>query len=781
MQPKGAGYNKFIFGLITTLICLGFSVISFADDGYPPVFKPEVNISQAAGEIKIDGNLDDAGWNNAAICDHFVENKPGDQIKPPVETKGYIAYDDNYLYVAIVCYDNPEDIRASFCERDRIYNDDNVGFFFDTYGDGSWAYTLNVNPYGIQADGLWTNGFGEDSKYDLIWKSAGQITDSGYQVEIAIPFSSLRFPNKEKQNWRIEFWRHHSRDVHHNISWSAYDRDEPCWACQWGYMNGLENVKPGKGIEIIPSFVGIQSGEATAFYDSTDTIIDSLIFNNDDADADVSLNFKYAITSSATIEATYNPDFSQVEANADQIDVNTTVALFFPEKRPFFQEGRDLFRTLFNTVYTRSINKPDFAAKFTARINRTSIAYLGAHDEVSPFIIPFEEHSKSFSLGKSTSNFFRIRQTFGENSQVGALVTDRRYEGGGSGSVLGLDGSFRLHQSLRFKIQTLASYIEEPNDTSLTANRKTYDNISESNVLLSDYTFGSNDQYTAGFDGEEFWGHAVTGILDYEVRDLYISARLSRISDAYRADNGFEPRNNRQQVFFIADKNFWFDGGLVERFSPQIFAARIWNMDGRIKDEWVMAELSYDLRKYQASFDTRFMISHENFADIQFDDIWNISHDFEFVPNEYISFGGTINYGNRIARYAKVMGKEFSFRTGIDLRPFDRLLSEFSYNYIQSRANETKELLFSGHVLRNKISLQLSRELSFRFVVQYNEFEKTWDFDPLITYRLSPFSLFYIGSTYDYQEYTNYRQLGTNATRLLSRQFFMKLQYQFQL
>ncbi len=784
MRAINSGANGVLYFLIIVSLLTSFNSHSFADDDYPPVFKPEITISRAPGEIKIDGQLRDAGWKDAAIADHFVENQPGDQIQPPVDTKAFITYDDNHLYVSVICYDNPEDIRASYCERDRLYSDDNVGFFFDTYGNASWAYTMNVNPHGIQADALWTNGFGEDSRYDLIWESAGQITDSGYQVEIAIPFSSLRFPNKEKQTWRIEFWRHHSRDVHHNISWSAYDRNEPCWACQWGFMYGLENVKPGKGIEIIPAIVGTQLGEVNEYATEIDvntSVIDSLILNNEDANADVSLNLKYAISSNATVEATYNPDFSQVEADAGQIDVNTTTALSFPEKRPFFQEGRDLFRTSFNAVYTRSINKPDFAAKFTSRINQTSIAYLGAHDEVSPVLIPFAEHSTEFTLGKSTSNFLRVRQTFGENSQVGALITDRRYEGGGSGSVLGLDGSFRLHQNFRLKIQTLASNIDEPNDTSITAADSTYDNIEERTIALNDYVFRTEDSLTAGFDGQNFWGHAFIGLLDYDVRDLFVSLRVSQVSDAYRAENGFEPRNNRQQISIVADKNFWFDKGLLERFSPRVFAARIWNMDGHIKDEWVNVELSYDLRKYQASFDTQFMLSRENFANIQFNDIWDISHHYSFVPNQHISFGGRVNYGNRIARWAKIMGREFTVQTWIDLKPFDRLLSEFSHTYTQSRANVTDELLFSGYILRNKISLQLSRELSFRFVVQYNEFGNSWDFDPLITYRLSPFSLFYIGTTYDYQKYVNYQQIDNNSTQLTQRQVFMKLQYQFQL
>ncbi|RKX26016.1 MAG: hypothetical protein DRP45_04560, partial [Candidatus Zixiibacteriota bacterium] len=182
-----------------------------ADDTFVPVYHPSMNVTKAAGDISIDGKLDDPGWQGAARADNFAEHNPGDQTKPPVETIAYITYDDGNLYVSFICYDDPSTIRASLCERGRLWNDDNVGFFLDTYGDAAWAYTLNVNPYGVQADAMWTPT-GQDGGFDLIWESAGMITDSGYQVEMAIPFAALRFPNKDIQTWRVDFWRNHPRE-----------------------------------------------------------------------------------------------------------------------------------------------------------------------------------------------------------------------------------------------------------------------------------------------------------------------------------------------------------------------------------------------------------------------------------------------------------------------------------------------------------------------------------------------------------------------------------------
>ena len=166
-----------------------------------------------------------------------------------------ITYDDKNLYVAFVCTDDPSAVRATMCQRDQFQGDDAVVVLLDTYGDATWAYEFFVNPYGVQKDYLWTNIVGEDPGYDLVWNSAAQITPSGYQVEMSIPFSSIRFPNRDVQTWKMDFWRSHPRESYHQYSWAAYDRNEQCWPCQWGTVNGIRNVRPGKGIEILPSMV----------------------------------------------------------------------------------------------------------------------------------------------------------------------------------------------------------------------------------------------------------------------------------------------------------------------------------------------------------------------------------------------------------------------------------------------------------------------------------------------------------------------------------------------
>jgi hypothetical protein len=782
------GYVNSILLLVLSVALCAFSVS--AQDAYVPVFKPSLHVQKAAGKISVDGWLNDPGWQGAAVAEHFVETSPGDNLKPPVRTRAMMTYNSEYLYVAVIAEARPEEVRASLCERDQTTSDDNLGVFLDTYGDASWAYMFFVNAYAVQYDAIWTSNAGTDTKYDLVWESAAKVTDSGFQVELAIPFRSLRFPNQPTQEWRVEFFRYHEREVTREISWCAYDRDESCWPCQWGTLTGLEDVSPGKGIEIIPAVVGYQSGQS-ATISRGEGVTDSLDWINKDPDGEMSLSAKYSISSSATAEVALNPDFSQVEADADQIDVNSTTALSFPEKRPFFQEGRDLFQSYYDVVYTRSINDPTLAAKFTFRKGATRIGYLGAYDEHSPVLIPFEEFSTPDLLsGKSASNILSVRQSFGRNSQVGFLMTDRRFdEGGGSGSAFSLDGSIRLTKSLQLKGQAVASHTGEPNDTAFTAAGYLDRFDTDTSTNLNDQLF--DGEHTAGFDGESFWGHAFLAALEYNGANLYFSPCYTEESRTFRLDNGYEPHNGERELEFSTYYQFRFDQGLIQLVSPGIDVGRSWDFDGTTKDEDVCFDLSTNLRKAQIGLHTRYMVASELYRGTQFDGIWNFHQCISAEPSEVLAFDADINYGDQVAYDWMTLGRETSFDLSCNFKLFDRVKFQNTYSHIRSKADGTNEELFNGYIMRFRMSAQFSRELSLRFVAQYNDFAETWDFDPLFTYQLNPFTLFYLGTTYDYQREYGLNSAGTSyvadgeeshdMNRLQARQFFMKLQYLFQL
>jgi hypothetical protein len=194
--------------LFATAIFLPPSLL-FAEPSFQPVYKPTLHISPATAPVEIDGSIVEPAWQTAAYCANFVERYPGDMTRPEVLTEIYVTYDSANLYVAFVCHDDPSQIRATMCQRDQFPSDDAVGLMLDTYSSASWAYEFFVNAHGIQRDNLWSSISGDDPGFDLNWLSAAQITDSGYQVEMAIPFANLRFPSKDIQSWpgRRSRWR----------------------------------------------------------------------------------------------------------------------------------------------------------------------------------------------------------------------------------------------------------------------------------------------------------------------------------------------------------------------------------------------------------------------------------------------------------------------------------------------------------------------------------------------------------------------------------------------
>jgi len=740
------------------------SLLASASTPFEPVFNPTLEIQKSAGAISIDGSLEDAGWEDAACVTNFVERSPGDNTQPDVKTKALITYDNQHLYVAFICYDDPGSIRATMCQRDRFNGDDAVCLLVDTYRDASWAYEFFVNPYGVQKDRLWTSVGGEgggyeDTGYDLIWESAARITAAGYQVEMAIPFASLRFPNQEAQIWKVDFWRNHPRESYKQYSWSARDRDEQCWPCQWGTVEGIKNVRPGKGIEILPTVLAYQSGSLPDL-GGTD-----VRFKNSNPDGEFSLGGKYSVSSDVTVEASVNPDFSQIEADAAQIDVNTTHALYYPERRPFFQEGSDIFRTLFNSFYSRMINDPQLTAKVTGRMGRTSVGYLGALDENTPYMIPLEEGSLVINSGRSVVNVLRGSRGFGDNSMIGFILSDRRLDGGGSGSIAAVDGRIRLSKNYSIDGQFIASHTEEPDDLSITEG-------------LEDYEF-DNGKHTAVFDGESFYGSAFITRFNRDARSWNFFVDYNQVSPTYRTETGYDPWVDYRNLTVWTGYNIYPKSGLFERISPQAHVYRRWNFNHVRKIEENNLGINGNIRVAQTHFGLNFSKNYEYWAGLEFDDLWMFSLDLGSRLSDQVGFDFNLHHGRSIARHEQIKGNETSVYASLILKPVDRLVIEPNLSFSQSHTVDTGREIFYGYISRTRIQYQASRELSFRLVVQYNDFRQAWDIDPLLTYRVSSFSVLYIGSTYDYSNVEKDSGLDS-AWKMTSRQFFMKLQYLFQ-
>lgn len=728
---------------------------------FEPVFHPEMTIRQTTGRIEIDGNLDESAWKCATRSDRFVERTPGDLTQPEVPTEVLVTYDADNLYVAFICHDDPNDLRATMCRRDEFSGDDCAIVLIDTYGSASLAYEFFVNPHGVQRDQLWTPTRGEDLSYDMIWDAAAKITPDGYQVEMAIPFAGMRFPDRDLQSWRMDFLRNRPRGTTYQYGWSAYHRGEQCWPCQWGTVHGIDNVTPGKGVELLSSLVANQSGRGAktpAGY----------TFTNDDIDGEMSLAGKYAFSSAITMEGTWNPDYSQIESDAAQIDINSPVALLYPEHRPFFQEGADIFQTLFNSFASRYIRDPQYAAKATGRTGRTSIGFLTARDEISPYTIPLEEMGYVLNAGNSVVNILRGSLSFGRNSRTGFMLTDRRYDYGGYGTVLSFDADIRLSRHYSWVGQFISSFTGEPDRPELFDNPDRFEG----------FTF-DNGKHTILTDGESYSGTAMITQLRRRGRHLNGHISYDQVSPSYRTQTGYDPWNNYRTASAHAQYTFYPQHGLLERLTPSIGVDRRWNYDGDIKWSHFNSSLNYNFRFAQSYATVSYSAGSENWAGRQYDGLYSVGLRGGGRISNAVGFNAGYTRGRGVALRQKAIGNEEQASFGLTLKPLDRLLIEPSCSYARSRDLNADTKLYEQLITRTRIQFQANRELSLRLVVQYNDAYETWALDPLLTYQLSPFSVFYIGTTYDYGNFSG----GAGEPddwRLTSRRIFMKLQYLFQ-
>jgi hypothetical protein len=757
-----------------------------ASETFQPNYNPSLQVSPAHGSIKIDGELNDPGWKKAAKADNFAERHPGDMIPPLVNTEVYVTYDADNLYVAFVCHDDPESIRATMCQRDQFYGDDAVCLLLDTFGDATRAYELFVNPYGIQKDQLWSSIGGEDSGFDLIWQSAAEITDDGYQVEIAVPFSSLRFPNKDVQTWKIDFWRTHPRESFHQYSWAGYDLNEQCWVCQWGTANGISSVQPGKGMEILPAFVASEKGSLPDRNDPESEIEDGDILG------EASVGFKYSISSDMILDASVNPDYSQIEADAAQINVNSPIALFYPERRPYFQEGTDIFRTLFNSFYTRTINDPIFTAKMTSRKDRTSFGFVSAYDETSPYVVPLDESTITLNGGESFVNVFRILRTIGDDTHVGFILSDRRFKNSGSGTVVGVDGDIRLTSNYSIDGQFLVAHTQEPDDDSPFSLFKGeapygYDE-KDVNAIFEEYyglpRFGDSE-YTFAFDGESYSGTGLIARLKRRARHLNFTLDYNQVSPTYRTQVGFDPYINYRNFSVSSFYRYLTKDGLVQGVTPSVYTLSRWDFDGMKKLQLANFGIGTQLRAAQIGLNINYSLKEEMYVGEMYKKLWSSSFSINGRPSNQLHFSTGFTIGRDIAYYQMTKGDEISGYASFDWKPIDRLMIEPNLNYAQSTDIDSGDELFRQMIVRTRFRLQINREFSVRLVVQYNHLRmpgyerKTWEADPLFTYRLSSFSVFYFGSTSDIRHVDDMPD-GKDRWRLTDRQFFMKIQYLFQ-
>jgi hypothetical protein len=375
---------------------------------------PTAEIPRRETTIEVDGKLDEPVWSQATRLTGFSQYQPVDGRPAEEETEVLVWYAPDAIHFGVIAHDrNPATIRATVADRDNIDNEDYVVLDLDTFHDRRRAFFFGVNPLGVQADGVRSEGAGQvsslipgstDKNPDFTWDSKGRITDRGYEIEIRIPFKSLRYPGSGPQTWGLNVTRVVQR-TGYTDTWTDVRRANASFLGQEGAIAGLHDLRHGVTVEAQPFLTATANG-------NRDVV--SGEFAREDVNPDGGLNLRLGFSSFA-LDATANPDFSQVESDEGQVTVNERFALFFPEKRPFFLEGIELFGSPQTLVYTRRIVDPKAGVKLTGKFGQLGVAHLTAVDETGGDDAWF--------------NITRLRRDFGRNSIAGVTFTSRDQPG----------------------------------------------------------------------------------------------------------------------------------------------------------------------------------------------------------------------------------------------------------------------------------------------------------------------------------------------------------------
>jgi hypothetical protein len=450
---------------ISAMIALGLlSILSPSARAAAPQPGPPLTIQRAQGAIAIDGDLSDAGWQGVTPITQWFETRVGDNAEPQVKNVGYLAYDDRYLYAAFRFDDpHPNLIRAPIADHDQLSGStDYGGILVDSNNDGKSALMFLANPNGLLYDAISNDATGEDSSPDFYWESAGKITATGWTLEIRVPFSSLRYSRDDAQTWGIMLYRNYPRDRHYQFFSTRIPRDVSCFICNESKLTGLSDLPHGSHLVVAP-YASTQRNDLPS-PDLGSPLSAGPVESNFGGD------LKWSPLASTAIDATIHPDFSQIESDVAQIGANERFALSYPEKRPFFLEGIDLFSTPFQAVYTRSITAPDGGGRVTGHVGNTAFTALGASDKGGGLVILPGPEGSDFALQdfRSGVGVMRVRHDLGQ-SFVSALGTVRAIDGGGGNAVFGPDFQWRPGKTNVFTGQALWSQSNTPVRPELTS------------------------------------------------------------------------------------------------------------------------------------------------------------------------------------------------------------------------------------------------------------------------------------------------------------------------
>ena len=718
---------------------------AYAQAPTPPATAP-LQATRLSTPPLIDGALDDAAWTGQPLAaGPWRSYNPlhGDTI--PQQTTVWVGYDADALYFAFQCDDpEPARIKTSVTRRDNIWSDDWVGLSLDALGTGQTSYHLMVNPSGVQLDMINTIAGFEDTSPDWIWESAGRINDRGYAVEIRLPLQTIRFKGGADLRMGILFWRRVSR-TGVSVAWPALEPGK--WVFDKHAKIGFTDLRARPTRELIPS----------ATFSSAQERATPSAWNGRDTEGDLGLSAKWGVTSTVTLDATINPDFSQVESDAFQVEINQRFPVFFSEKRPFFMEGAGIFNLAGNAqgdgsmlyaVHTRRIVDPIFGAKLTGSAGKLTFGTLTALDQAPGRT----DDPTSVLSGKE--KFFQVARGqvgLGAGSFAGAIGTLTQLAGR-TNAVGGADLSLSFRGVNRVTAFVLASGTDDPQAAADT------DPSSQGLATQLGYGFSS--------------------------RRSNVQTQLEHYDRGFAMDTAFLNRVGFTAGWVYGDYNFYPDNKgryrWIRRIVPFTFLQRGRDRIQDGSEHVVVGGLRVAMTR-QGFFRADRVVAREPWLGREYDKAeWRASGQIQVLrwlrPYARFNWGSSLYYDD----VAPFVGDTVSASGGATIQAGGRFSEQVEFTRSVFNRPETGERVYTVNVVNTRTTYQFTRELAARAIVQYDSQRARVLTDFLGSWDLRPGTVLYAGygSLYERRGYGESEWFPGQGTYLGTRRgLFLKASY----
>ena len=709
-------------GLLVACVALAAAAASAAPETskFGTIAIPRIDIAPKLEDF-VEMKPSPAFEGKLASVSGLIQRVPTDGAPSTQRTDVYLGYDSKNLYAIFVAFDTePSKIRARLSRREDIFDDDSVEIMLDTFHDHRRAYSFLVNPMGVQADALWTEDVGFDFSFDTIWESQAKLTERGYLVWMAIPFRSLRFASNDPQTWGIILNRGLPRS-NEDTFWPPYSSRIQGRLNQEGAVTGLSSISPGRNLQFIPYGI-FRSFRELDLRDPSRPV-----FDQRHAYGRLGLDAKSVLKDKFVLDATINPDFSQVESDEPQVTVNQRFEVLFPEKRPFFLENSNYFNTPINLVFTRRIVDPKYGLRLTGKDGPWAVGLLMADDASAGETIPRSDPNASkhayFGIG-------RVSYDLGRQSNVGAIFTDREFAGSYN-RVGGIDGRLTLNTNWVTTFQGVVSSTLNTDGT---------------------YQAGPAAEVTAQRQGLHF-----TYNFDYSDR-----------SNGFVTEPGFDPQPDIHNIVQHFQYTFRREGSTLISWAPIFDTYETFDHGGNHLNSGFSPAMQVELKgqTYITLLYAKEMelLRPKDFAVLPANNRY-VRHTTEVTVNTNyyravslkmdVRWGTRINYDAPTGQIPFLAGRT-SVNTTLTVRPSRKLRVDNTYILFRLHDRMGGVGSMNNHIIRSKLNYQFTRALSFRFIGQYNSLltnptftslqtAKDFNADFLVTYLLRPSTAIYVG------------------------------------